>query len=402
MERTYIKDSRIIELENNIKSNVHNALQSFWSSIEKSGTPLTEDIKGDNENKLVTIIFKEEKPLENVVLIPPVGMRKLENCMLQKIENSDVWYISYIVRKDISFTYQFSINDPLDNDWNRRWRNVKGDPFNINGLQYIDKISGNKRIVPYVSLEDAEPRIYIKDSIYERGTVNEHTLYSNILQEERKFSVYTPYGYDKKSEPYGVVVLNDGFEYINLLHGLNVLDNLMGSRKIPQVVTVFIESTKDRAENLKCSDDFTDFIGSELITYVKENYNISLKPQKNVIGGYSLGGLAASYTGLRYSNIFGNVLSQSGSYWYKRDGYDSNKILWINNQFNEKGKLPLKFYINVGAIEPKVSMKDTNISFKDNLISHGYDVKFEQFGSGHDHIYWGETLADGLIYLIGL
>lgn len=402
MERTYLKDSRIIELENNIKSNVHNALQSFWSSIEKSGAPLTEDIKGDNENKLVTIIFKEDKPLENVVLIPPVGMRKLENCMLEKIENSDVWYISYIVKKDISFTYQFSINDLLDNDWNRRWRNVKGDPFNSNGLQYIDKISGNKRIVPYVSLEDAKPRVYIKDSMYKRGKLNEHTIYSNILNEERKFSIYTPYGYDEKSEPYGVLVLNDGFEYINLLHGLNVLDNLMGSRKIPQMVTVFIESTKDRAENLKCSDDFTDFIGSELITYVKENYNISLKPQKNVIGGYSLGGLAASYTGLRYSNIFRNVLSQSGSYWYKRDGYDNDNILWINNEFNENGKLPLKFYINVGAIEPEVSMKDTNISFKDNLISYGYDVKFEQFGSGHDHLYWGETLADGLIYLIGL
>lgn len=402
MERTYLKDSRIVELESNIKRNVHNALQSFWSSIEKSGAPLTEDIKGDDENKLVTIIFKEDKPLENVVIIPPVGMRKLENCILEKIENSNVWYISYIVRKDISFTYQFSINDPLDNDWNRRWRNVKGDPFNSNGLQYIDKISGNKRIVPYVSLEDAEPRIYIKDSVYERGTLHEHTICSTILQEERKFSVYTPWGYDEKSQPYGVLVLNDGFEYINLLQALNVLDNLMGSGKIPKVVTVFIESTKDRAENLKCNDNFTDFIGREMIPCVKEKYNISTNPQKNVVGGYSLGGLAASYAGLRLNDIFGNVISQSGSYWYKRYGYDNDDILWINNLFNEKGKLPLKFYINVGAIEPQISMKDTNISFKNNLLSHGYDVKFEEFGSGHDHLYWGETLANGLIYLIGI
>ena len=45
-------------------------------------------------------------------------------------------------------------------------------------------------------------------------------------------------------------------------------------------------------------------------------------------------------------------------------------------------------------------MKDTNKAFKDNLINHGYKVKFEEFGSGHDHLYWGETLANGLIYLI--
>ena len=45
-----------------------------------------------------------------------------------------------------------------------------------------------------------------------------------------------------------------------------------------------------------------------------------------------------------------------------------------NHEFNKKEKLPLKFYINVGAIEPKVSMKDTNKAFKDNLINHGYKV----------------------------
>ena len=139
-----------------------------------------------------------------------------------------------------------------------------------------------------------------------------------------------------------------------------------------------------------------------MIPCVKEKYNISTNPQKNVVGGYSLGGLAASYAGLRLNDIFGNVISQSGSYWYKRYGYDNDDILWINNLFNEKGKLPLKFYINVGAIEPQISMKDTNISFKNNLLSHGYDVKFEEFGSGHDHLYWGETLANGLIYLIGI
>ncbi|SUQ47419.1 hypothetical protein CNEONATNEC26_01969 [Clostridium neonatale] len=92
-------------------------------------------------------------------------------------------------------------------------------------------------------------------------------------------------------------------------------------------------------------------------------------------------------------------MSQSGSYWYKRKEYD-DECTWINHEFNKKEKLPLKFYINVGAIEPKVSMKDTNKAFKDNLINHGYKVKFEEFGSGHDHLYWGETLANGLIYLI--
>ena len=46
-------------------------------------------------------------------------MRKLENCIMDKLENTDLWYISYKVKKDIKFTYQFSPNDPLNNDWER-------------------------------------------------------------------------------------------------------------------------------------------------------------------------------------------------------------------------------------------------------------------------------------------
>lgn len=406
MKRTYIKDSRISELENKIKKGEKNALQNFWNIIEAKGAPLIEDINGDFENKLVTIIYKEVKKLSNVVLIPPVGMRKLENCVLEKLENTDLWYISYIVRKDVSFTYQFSINDPMDNDWNRRWRNVEGDRFNPNKLKYIDKLNGNEMLVPYVTLENAKERIYIKrNKAYNNGKLHEHEIYSDILKEKRKFSVYTPYNYDnslkEKEKLYGVLVLNDEFEYINLLNGLNVLDNLIEMKKISPIIAVFIESTKNRTENLQCSDKFTDFIGKEIMEYLKKHYNVSEDPRKNVIGGYSLGGLEASYVGLRYSNIFGNVLSQSGSYWYKTKEYAKPHVLWINDQFSKKKKLPLKFYINVGVIEPKISMKNTNISFSDYLKNKGYEVHFEEFGSGHDHIYWGETLADGLIYLIG-
>ena len=31
----------------------------------------------------------------------------------------------------------------------------------------------------------------------------------------------------------------------------------------------------------------------------------------------------------------------------------------------------------------------------------GYEVFFEEFGSGHDYLCWGEYLARGLIYLLG-
>jgi len=57
--------------------------------------------------------------------------------------------------------------------------------------------------------------------------------------------------------------------------------------------------------------------------------------------------------------------------------------------------------LNVGVLEHKERMIGTNIKLKDVLIEKGYSVDFEYFKSGHDYLCWGETLANGLILLIG-
>lgn len=403
MERLYIKDKRIEELEKELENKNNNVLIEFWNNIKKSGTPLIEDIDGEEEYSLVTLIYREKKELENVVFIPPVGMRKLENCKMDKIPNSDLWYIAYKVKKDIRFSYQFSPNDPLNNDWERRWKNVQDDEFNKNKLNFTGKVSDKYRTVPFVVLEKAKEHIWVKEDLTSpKGKIEDLKLYSNTLKEERNISIYTPNGYSKNNEPYGVLLLNDGFEYINILSAQNVLDNLIAKKEIPPIVTVFVHSTKDRTENLKCNDEFSKFLACEVMTYVEKEFNISNKSEDNIIGGYSLGGLAASYTALKYPDIFGNVLSQSGLYWYKRDDYKSEDKLWIINEFASIERLPIKFYINVGDIEPKISMIDTNVQFSEALKKLGYKVKFETFGSGHDYLCWGETLADGLKYLLGI
>lgn len=40
-------------------------------------------------------------------------------------------------------------------------------------------------------------------------------------------------------------------------------------------------------------------------------------------------------------------------------------------------------------------------NMRDLLLSKGYKVHYEQFPSGHDYLGWSETLATGLIKLVG-
>lgn len=58
--------------------------------------------------------------------------------------------------------------------------------------------------------------------------------------------------------------------------------------------------------------------------------------------------------------------------------------------------------LNVGIIENKKGMIGTNNILKDVLLEKGNQVYFEYFNCGHDYLSWGETLANGLISLIGM
>jgi len=67
-----------------------------------------------------------------------------------------------------------------------------------------------------------------------------------------------------------------------------------------------------------------------------------------VVAGSSYGGLAAAYGGLppayagfRHPEVFGNVLSQSGAYWWRPD--ETQEHDWLIRQFVAAERLPLRF-----------------------------------------------------------
>lgn len=118
--------------------------------------------------------------------------------------------------------------------------------------------------------------------------------------------------------------------------------------------------------------------------------------------------------GLNHSQVFGNVLCKSGSFWYKpikadkknqdegeREKRELELGCWMSKQIKLSPKLPLKFYITVGVLEGKKAMIENALDVKSTLESLGYPVDFEFFKSGHDYLSWGEMFGKGLISLVG-
>ena len=55
------------------------------------------------------------------------------------------------------------------------------------------------------------------------------------------------------------------------------------------------------------------------------------------------------YASLTHPNLFGKVLSQSGSFWWKPTDYPEHE--WLTRQLAVSPKLPIEFYIEVGLFE---------------------------------------------------
>ena len=126
----------------------------------------------------------------------------------------------------------------------------------------------------------------------------------------------------------------------------------------------------------------------------------------------------AAFCGLRYPNVFGNVLSQSGSFGYRRGDaelHDEEVSLttwgqlylafgeaergWLVRQFLQSRKLPLRLYLEVGKYEG--NNPDDNRHFRDVLLPKGYPVVYSEYFGGHDYLTWRNSIGDGLIALLG-
>jgi len=139
-----------------------------------------------------------------------------------------------------------------------------------------------------------------------------HTIHSEVLDEERTFSVYVPPGYEGSDLKYPLLVTLDGY----FVAPVGVVDYLGGTGNIPRMIVVAVDSTdRDRdftptrakdlhGELLPTSGgapDFARFLSDELIPHLEARYRLE---DYRIIAGHSLGGLFATYVLLEKPGLF--------------------------------------------------------------------------------------------------
>jgi enterochelin esterase-like enzyme len=397
---------RLAALQKEMETGSKTALEQFWQEVAKQGTPLVEPIKGDDRYLLVTFLWRGSAETKNVVVFSELGgFEDISKNVMTNLPGTDLWHKTYRARNDARFTYHLSLNDSLlpikeIKDWLKRTSTWQTDPLNPRRSMTPIKMAST------VELPQALPQPWItRQPGVAAGRQENKKLKSKILNNERDIYVYTPAGYRPDGEPHGLLVLFDGVFYTLFIPTPTILDNMISKGSIPPLVAVVINTLFDRVRELSCNPSFNEFLAKELIPWIRQNYNVTSDPRQTIVGGASLAGLAAVFAGLQHPEIFGNVLSQSGSFWWKpKDDAESE---WLAKQFVKSPKLPIRFYLDVGLLEvgpipdDGPSMVVVNRHMRDVLQAKGYSVYYKEFYGGHEFFNWRGTLSDGLLALIG-
>jgi enterochelin esterase family protein len=260
--------------------------------------------------------------------------------------------------------------------------------------------SGNVKTVQTLSWAEEKPNV-------PRGKVESFTLEDKVNKRSRRLWVYTPPGYNSNSKaPYNLLICFDGLSYKEDIPAPTILDNLLAADRVSPTVAVMIDNEESRLEDLANRKSFADFMGDELIPWVRKSYRVTTDASRTALCGYSAGGLAAAYVAWRRPELFGNVLSQSGAFWRGNEG-SVDEPEWLTHQFQNSPKQNLRFYIEVGALETRQTAGgpvfiEATRRLRQALEAKGYQVRYlEVANAGHDPSHWRSQLAGGLIYLFG-
>jgi enterochelin esterase family protein len=412
LPETTLVSPRITQLSEAVDDGDLDAVDLFWKEVASSGAPLMEPMDEDDDHTLVTFVWRDPGDTENalVVLYSAPNQGDLTPFTMDHIPGTDLWYKSYVLPSELRTTYLLSVNDPLETydtyeEILGRLSSYRPDPLNPVEFPIFGN-DQNKYVVSVLELPKAPRQAWnLARKGVAKGRRRMEELDSEILGTRHHVSVRTPPGYDPGGDPCDVFLLFDGWAYYNYAAVTTVMDNLHHVGRIRPTVLVMHSNLDQsvRAKELPCHRPFHDFLVEELMPWVDGNYNVTPDPARTVVGGSCFGGLAAAYVALESPDRFGNVISQSGSFWWPGPGVPGMAPEWLTEQYRERPIVPVRLSLEIGSLEGAIAEFDPMMAhrdFRDVLVDKGYDVDYVEYTGGHDLICWRGSLVDRLLALV--
>jgi len=372
--------------------------EKIWLTAKQHGLPLIEEDPLDLDYKYVTIVYRDSTNSKDITfeVYGIYDEYRFGDMKLHQLGKTDLYFRCYKVPADICFSYRFIITDTLS------------------GITYKETDKYNEDRIPrgeahsfsysVLDLRKNETDWNVKRYNNLNSKIDTLKYTDAIVNKERDIYVYLPPDYDKnRKEAYPVIYLFDAFIYLNRVEVPNILDNLITEKKIePMIAVLFGTFASTRGITLPLNNEFRNEFVSEFLPLIRDKYNTSLKPENNIIGGISYGGLAAAFFAYYHPDIFGKVLSQSGSFWRGLNLEDqqgeSIREDWLIEKYLTWDKKEIKLYLDWGLQENNVL--GSNRRMVRALSTKNYEYMFTEFNGWHDWSNSRKTFPQGLMYLL--
>ncbi|WP_419897334.1 alpha/beta hydrolase-fold protein [Roseomonas sp. USHLN139] len=370
----------------------------FWAEIARQGAPLIEK-RADGQGAWVSFLWRGAAT-RNVRLS---GGPSRDLPPLARMPGTDLWFLTVAVPPGTRLTYQLAPDVPELPEEAEAWRGAvpataQADPLNPHPWWPADPRRDRYTSSSVLELEDApaSPWLARRPGVAE-GQVWRRRFTSPTLGNTRLLALYSPAA--AAQAPLPLLVMFDGDAYLDIVPTPTILDNLIAAGEIPPVAALFVGNGPGDARDreLPPNPRFAAALVEEMLPWARAQLRLTENPAQVVIGGASYGGIAAAFAAFRHPEVFGNVLSQSGSYGWSPEGAPPE---WLIEHYASSARLPLRFYLEAGSFERgrpgRVSLVDSNRHMAMVLRARGYPLTHREWASGHDYIAWRATLALGL------
>ncbi len=280
----------------------------------------------------------------------------------------------------------------------------------IDGVRVSDPASesfyGTGRMSSAIDIPEAGTDFYsIKDVPH--GDIRHKVYYSKTTGTWRSLNIYTPPGYENSAgEKYPVLYIQHGGgedERGWAVQGKTdlILDNLIAERKAKPMLVVIPNGNVSKpgvaagGYNDEAMTVFREEILGSIIPFIESSYRVKADAADRAIAGLSMGGGQAFYTGLRNTDVFGNIgVFSTGLFGgiAQQSSFDAEKVipglLTNSSSFNKKLKL---FYISVGEQDPRLEPTKKLVQA---FTEKGLKVEFASFPGGHEWQVWRKSLHD--------
>lgn len=205
----------------------------------------------------------------------------------------------------------------------------------------------------------------------------------------------------------GQNVFDDAGSFAGAWHAHRAVDRYSAGRANPPVIVAVDHGHHARIRELAPfregargggGEAMIRWLATTLVPHARRELGLSEDPAATVVGGSSLGGLAAFYAHHRWPEVFGGALCMSPSFWFGRaqlfDFVAAQGVPWTS-----------KIYLDVGGREARHTMIAATTAMAGLLRARGYTdarlkLKVEAGGRHHERA-WKRRLPGALRFLFG-